>query len=531
MAKVKDVVALLRVSTAEQAGDDRAGLGRQREVIKRTVTSRGLNCLREIVLSDVSGTNVRNCPEVIGVLDEIRQGCIQGLVVADLDRLVRPANIEELALLQVFQDTGAIIYSGDQEIDLSSDSGYLMGGIQALLAGHELRLIKRRMQGAKEVKRREGKCPGSSITLPTGVSYDRTAEKYSYNADVSKVVEAFRIIDEEGVRNLREIGRRVGVQSRTLANLLRNPIFTGYRVYLQKRGAKYPSKNGRQSGRRKMPRAANEVIRVKVIETPAVAQDRFDRIQHVLNAVKHVWSVTRIKGGDVRLGVGIARCGVCGDLLFCSSGKRKNRVRKHGYYFCKKNYYLYRQKTGGCEQCNLRQADVDTAVEALVTKQLTDESVVSEILKVASGAFHATPLFGEVGVGKALEVKIAELRKRRARLLTGYEEAAIDLATYRQRSEQIDSEIKVLEEGSSRKQTQHSRPVDRHAYLREIVLGATAFARAATAVDKKTALTQLFSEIRISSEGITGFRLMPQFYAGVAQDGIPSGRGSSPPPA
>ena len=531
MAKANDVVALLRVSTAEQAGDDRAGLGRQREVVNRTVKSRGLNCLREIVLSDVSGTNVRNCPEVIGFLEEIREGKIQGVVVADLDRLVRPANIDELALLQVFQDTGAIIYSGDQEIDLSSDSGYLMGGIQALLAGHELRLIKRRMQGAKEIKRREGKCPGSKITLPTGVGYDRDREKYYYTADIHKVVEAFRLMDEDGLRNLCEIGRRVGIQNRTLSNQLRNPIYAGYRQYLQKRGAKYPSTNGRQSGRKKVQRAENEVIRVRVIEPPAVSQDRFDRVQQMLGTVKHIWSARRDTGSEVRLGVGVARCGVCGDLLFCSSGKRAGRTHSLGYYTCKRNYYLYKAKTGGCDQRNMRQKDVETALTGFVSTHLTDHRIVSAILNHANDREREASSCASQADSGGMAKQIVELKRKRARLLAAYEEAAIDLAVYRQRTKQLDAEIKSLEAALLHNNCQQKNHMDRREFVRKVVLGATAFARASTDRQKKAALCQLFAEVKVSSEGVTGFRLMPQFHVGVCDSGIPSGRDSSPPPA
>jgi DNA invertase Pin-like site-specific DNA recombinase len=529
MEKKADVAALLRVSTAEQAGVDRAGLERQRQVIQRTIASRNLNCVREIELSDVSGTNVRNCPEVLEILNDIRDRKIQGVVVADLYRLVIPADIGDFVLLQVFQDTGAIIYSGDQAIDLSSDSGYLMGGLQALLAGHELRLIKKRMQGGKEVKRRQGKCPGSKITLPTGVGYDRATEKYYYTDAISKVVEAFRLMDEDGLRNITEIARRVGLVNRTLANLLRNPIFIGYRVYLQKRGAKYPSRNGRQSDRKKMFRAENEIIRIKVIDEPVISPERFERVQHVLNSVKHVWSSKYVKGKATNLGVGVVRCGICGDILYCSSGKRAGRQRTHGYYSCRRNYYLYKGKTGGCELPNLRQADVDTALTECVTEQLTNPSIVKELVRIAVGRIQGQADSAE-SANDRKQQRIAELNRKLTRLLSGYEDGAIDLPTYRQRKQQLEGDIRLLETSPSSSAQPKAAIVDTQRMKRSLVRGAVAFARASSPELKRSALRRLFSEITISSKGVEGFRFMPQFHAYGTETGIHSDRDSSQPP-
>ena len=530
MEKKADVVALLRVSTAEQAGVDRAGLERQRQVIQRTISSRNLNCVREIELSDVSGSNVRNCSEVVEILDDIRDRKIQGVVVADLDRLIRPADLGDFALLQVFQDTGAVIYCGDQLIDLSTDSGYLMGGLQALLAGNELRLIKRRMQGAKEVKRRQGKCPSADITLPTGVAYDRATEKYSYTDAVSKVVEAFRLMDQDGLRNITEIAGRVGLQNRTLANLLRNPLFTGYRVYLQKRGGKYPSRNGRQSDRKKIPRSENEIIRVKVIEEPAVSQERFDRVQQILNSVKHVWGSKHVNGKVGSLGVGLTRCGVCGDIVYFSSGKRAGRQKTHGYYSCRRNYYLYKGKTGGCELPNLRQADVDTALTECVNEQLTNPSIVKELVRIAVGRIQGQTNSAESANDRNPQ-RIAELNRKLTRLLSAYEDGAIDLPTYRQRKQQLEGDIRLLETSPSSSAQPKAAIVDTQRMKRSLVRGAVAFARASSPELKRSALRRLFSEITISSKGVEGFRLMPQFHAFGTETGIHSDKDSSPPPA
>src|SRR5690606_21035136 len=124
---------------------------RQREVIGRTIEAHQLDCLRVYELTDVSGTEVRNHPDVIEIIRLVASGIISGLVISDLDRLFRPDQPTDYAILQTFKDSGAIIYSGDTTYDLGSKDGMLFSGIRATIAGYELALIKERMHGAKEV--------------------------------------------------------------------------------------------------------------------------------------------------------------------------------------------------------------------------------------------------------------------------------------------------------------------------------------------------------------------------------------------
>src|ERR1700741_1660790 len=66
---------------------------------------------------------------------------------------------------------------------------------------------------------------------------------------------------------------------RVLYNQLRNPIWTGYRVYSHKRGEKRPSRNGRQADRKKIRRA--EPLRVKLNIEPLVSEEQFAQAQAI----------------------------------------------------------------------------------------------------------------------------------------------------------------------------------------------------------------------------------------------------------
>jgi DNA invertase Pin-like site-specific DNA recombinase len=500
---------------------------RQREVIDRTIKFKNLNCLKIYEIADVSGTNVRNAPEIQEILRLVENRNVSGVVVADLDRLLRPDRFEDFSLLQVFQDSGAILYCGSTELDLSTKDGFLTGGIRASIAGFELRLIKERMLGAKEEKRRQGKCPSAAHTLPLGVAYDRKAGKFHYAPEVAKVAEAFRLVDEVGITNYCELSRRTGIHHRTLHNLLRNPIYIGIRRYDKKCGKeKYTGVNGRQSGRKKVLRSATEVIEVRVIERPAVDPSRFQRVQDIIGGIRNGWHRLRQDDKTINLAVGIAYCGYCGDRLYCSSGKRKGHKRQ-GYYFCKRNHYLFREKLGGCQMRPIPQPVLDETLRKFTAERLGDPEVVKAIARHHFQSKNANSIFtSQPGPADLVE----QLNKKLTRWSEAYDKGAIDLDEFSKRIADIQRQIEVVKA---------MKPIpafdgDEAAWnevLRLLVLGARAFARLKDRKLQRQTVVQLLARVTFKDEKLTSFQLNRQFLANCRQTGMPSDTDSSPPRA
>jgi DNA invertase Pin-like site-specific DNA recombinase len=155
------VIEFLRVSTEDQGGENRAGLPRQREANALTAKKHKLSVIKTISIIDVSGTSVMQTPEVQELLSLIKTIDVGGVVVADWDRLIRLDNFRDFALLQNFKDAGTLIFLPDQVIDLNTQSGFLIGGVQSIISGNELTQIKKRMLRAKEIKRKNGEHPNS----------------------------------------------------------------------------------------------------------------------------------------------------------------------------------------------------------------------------------------------------------------------------------------------------------------------------------------------------------------------------------
>lgn len=493
------VVGLVRVSTASQAEEGRGGLARQHTVIRHTVERKGLDCLRVYELTDVSGTTVLQNPQIQEILGLVKSGIIQGLVVADLDRLFRPDCPTDFAILQVFKDTGAVIHSGDIEYDLSSKHGLLFSHIRSAISGYELSLMKERQQGAKEEKRRAGKCPTNSLTLPLGVGYDRQNEKFHWTPEIVKVQELFTLFDAMGIRNYCELQRRTGINHASIRVILRNPIYTGWRVIHSRRGEKRLSKSGK-TYRVKVKRGAEEVIRVQVLSEPAVSEEVFKRVGMEMERTK-LNHIERFRSDmAINLAAGTGVCAHCGEPLSCTSGQKSDGSR-HGYYQCKRNFYLYKKRLGGCKQPCLRQADVDAAVIKFTSEILTDPKRLSAIINDSvlrrKGLVISLP-------GASSEDLHSELKRRDQRILAAYEAGAMSVDELRSRRETVRKEMEALTRAADR--TANTPEVALAQTARAMVKAALRFSKLDDRKEQKRIITEIFSEIHFKDRALVSFR-------------------------
>src|SRR5436190_893146 len=107
---MKKVIELIRVSTAGQAREDKASIPAQKSVNRRTSEAYGLEIVRSIEISDVSGAQVLLAPEIQELAILMSDPQIHGVVCREFSRLMRPENFCDYALLQAFADTNTVLY-------------------------------------------------------------------------------------------------------------------------------------------------------------------------------------------------------------------------------------------------------------------------------------------------------------------------------------------------------------------------------------------------------------------------------------
>lgn len=440
---MKKVISLIRVSTEGQAGQDRAGIPAQREANHRTAQTYGLEIVKTIEIVDVSGTSVLLSSEMQDLVHLMGLPEIHGVLAREFSRLIRPERFTDYALLQAFIDTNTVLYLPDGPIDLASKSGRLLGTIRAAIAGLERREILDRMQDAKESMRRAGKHPGGPTSLPYGVGYSKERGWY-YTAEAQKVKDAFALF-LSGQTSYSLIGQKLNIARTSLRFMLQNRIYTGWKIYDQKRDPStsgyVPGPNGRQGYRRKIKRRDEEVVRVQVLEA-LVTEEEFARTQELINlkSLKH-WR-TRCEAPNRYTFNGFLVCADCESPLY-------THTSKHDFYLCKTKNTRERRKRevrglGPCRNRYMLRTKLEAKINCLLGERLREKSFLVQILndyqKLLDESVNRAPI-DQV----AISAKLTDLIMKKERILDAFFEGVLDTLERDRRLTQLQNEVDSYE--------------------------------------------------------------------------------------
>jgi len=426
------VIELIRVSTEGQAADDRASIPAQRAANKRTAGQYGLEIVRSIEISDVSGTSVLKAPEIQELIELMQSPAVHGVVTREFSRLMRPENFADYALLQTFVDTKTVLYLPDGPIDLASKTGRLLGTLRAAMAGIERTEILERVWTAKEEKRRRGELAQSEIVLPIYVGYEE-GRGFFYQPEAERVREAFRQF-LAGNQSYSQLAKLVGVTPRGMHLILRNPIWTGVRVIDKKRdtsaAGRYPSKNGRQADRRKIARSPDEVIRVRVMDEPLVSEADFRAVQEImdLKQKKHWRSRTDYEHRFTYNG--FLTCSECGEIIHTALARRD-------YYACKG-----RRTAHTCHTRYMGREKLEGILDSLLSKQLTAPAFLERCIDELARRSESDESVVRV---QRLTSEIANSRQKRGRVIDSFLDGVLSRGERDQRLAVIDRGIQTAE--------------------------------------------------------------------------------------
>ncbi|MGA2371434.1 MAG: recombinase family protein [Candidatus Korobacteraceae bacterium] len=509
---VKRVIELIRVSTESQAGDDRASIPAQRAVNRRTAAQYGLHIARTIEISDVSGAAVLLAPEMQEMMGLMVAPEIHGVVAREFSRLMRPENFSDYALLQAFADTKTVLYLPDGPIDLSSKSGRLMGTLRAAMAGLERTEILERIWSAKEEKRRAGKMPQSEITLPFGVGYDRQKERWYYTVEAEKVREAFRRFIA-GETSYYSIGKSLGVDPYSLRVIMRNPIYTGWRVIDKRRDpsamAHKAGKNGRQADRPKMMRPPEDVIRVQVIEPGLITEQEFQCAQEIMDMKKTRHWRTRTTYEHRFAYNGFLSCANCGKLIY-------THFRRRDYYICSG-----RKRKIGCSTPYMRREKLEPILDSLLATRLTDRRFLDRLAETWASE-HVER--GSRSNAQHLQAQLSALQAKRERVVDAFIEGVIDRDARDERLGSLDGDLHFYRDLLMRQAPAQQLTAEQLARVFEPFTEWEFLCRD----DKRQLLAVTMPEISVSDYQIAGIKLLPSAFGTEISR---TDKGSSRPPA
>ena len=188
------LIGIRRVSSAEQAADDRAGLDRQQTGIERIASRLEVpdNRLKVVTLIDVSGSDISRTPEWRTEVVPLLRDPNVHVAVDTMERLARIDDFD-FEVLRVLHRTKTRIYTPTGVMDLKQPTDMLNAGMQGLMGGFFKAYFKQIVHGSKEEKRKKGEFPNSTICLATGVHFDHDTGLWSKTDEVVHPERAFRL--------------------------------------------------------------------------------------------------------------------------------------------------------------------------------------------------------------------------------------------------------------------------------------------------------------------------------------------------
>lgn len=466
--------------------------------------------MRSIQIADVSGASVLLAPEIQELMRLIESPTISGVVAREFSRLMRPENFADYALLQAFADSRTVLYLPEGPIDLNSKTGRLMGTIRAAIAGMERTEILERVWSAKEEKRRRGELAQSSIVLPFGVGYEQGRGFY-YKPEAERVRAAFRRF-LTGDQSYSKLAQMVGVTPRGMHLILRNPIWTGWRVIDKKRdlsgAGKYTGIDGRQADRRKVSRAPEDVIRVQVIETPLITQTDFESVQQIMDLKQRKHWRTRTDYEHRFTYNGFLTCSTCREVIHTALARRD-------YYACKG-----RRTTHKCQTKYMGRGKLERLLDGLFADHLTKPAFLENCVETLRQRSIKTT-YGDIA---RLTAELKALQRKRERVIDGFVEGVIMREERDQRLTAIEDGIRVAQDTLARE------PEDRFFDTGKLI---EAFAPLVeweywTRDQKRQVLSTLIPDIRVSDYKVDSLGLSSSLFS---NEDTHRGRDSLPPPA
>jgi DNA invertase Pin-like site-specific DNA recombinase len=508
---VEKVIEWIRVSTIGQAANDHASIPSQKTINRQTCQRFDLEIGRTFQIADVSGASVLFSPEMQEMIRLMGAPAISGVVTREFSRIIRPENFADFALLQVFVDTNCVLFLPDGPVDFRNKTGRFVGTIRAAMAGMERFEIKERIWGAKEEKRKRGELAQSSIVLPFGVGYEKS-RGFFYKQEAKLVSEAARQFIS-GNHNYAEIAKMLGVTPRGAHLILRNPIWTGFRVIDQKRdpsaAGKYVGINGRQADRRKIDRAPEDVIRIQVIDKPLLTQEEFDILQQRmdLKQQKHWRSWTDYTHRFTYNG--FLTCPICGEPIHTVFARRD-------YYVCKGRRTLHK-----CQTAYMGRDRLEKILDGLFASSLSNSSFLLECVDELLRRSTKRELGNDI---QQVNAEISGLCRKRQRVIDSFIDGTIDKPERDQRLGPIDAGIRTRQETLSRNEVGPALDMEKLI---------AAFAPLAewefwTRDEKRRVLSALIPDIRVADYKVDSLGLNPTIFS--AED-TRRGRDSWPPPA
>lgn len=369
----------IRVSTEEQAKEGYS-ISAQREKLKAYCEIQDWHDYRFYVDEGISAKDM-NRPQLLQMIQHIKEGLIDTVLVYRLDRLTRSV-MDLYKLLEIFEKYNCTFKSATEVYDTSTAIGRLFITLVAAMAQWERENMGERIRLGFQEKVRQGKYAQNQ--RPFGYFLDRKTGKLTINEEEAKIVRlivdlylkkgygANRICKYLNERNIKTRDGNAW-NDKPLMQLLKNPLYTGTIRW----GLDY-----------------EKPMLVEGAVPAIIDKQTFEEIQRTIE--KRRGLSPRSVASDYIFS-GVFKCSVCGHPMV---GFMTYQTLATGERVTYKNYRCLRKKTGECKGIKN------------VSERKLEKAFLDYLKKIDfSPVLEETAASGEEKLNKTDHIDIEELKK------------------------------------------------------------------------------------------------------------------------
>lgn len=258
-------------------------LSRHRSTLLKVAKEQNLNII-EIKEELVSGESISYRPKMLELLDEVKSGLYDAVLVMDIDRLGRGNMQDQGLILETFKKSQTKIITPRKTYDLNNEWDEEYSEFEAFMARKELKLITRRMQRGRIKSVEEGKFIASKPPYGYKFVFDELGKKSMVidedKANIVKMIFNLYVNKHYGGNKIASHLNSLGLKTTTgrswydkgVRDILKNKTYAGYVIWNK-------VERGKSSSR---TRPTDEIIESKGIHEAIIDESTWNTAQQLL---------------------------------------------------------------------------------------------------------------------------------------------------------------------------------------------------------------------------------------------------------
>lgn len=462
----------IRVSTEEQAAEGYS-VSAQKQKLQAFCLSQDWEIAGFYADEGISAKDT-NRPELQKMLEDIKAGLVDCVLVYRLDRLTRSV-FDLYKLLEIFEQNGCKFKSATEVYDTTTAMGRMFITIVAALAQWERENMAERISFGLEEKARQGKYCHN--VPPFGFSLDKKTYKLSKKDGESEVAKMIFDLYQQGygMNKLAGYLNKKGLYTRagnywsdnTIMKVLRNETYAGTNVWKD--------------------------IRVKNAHEQIIDFDTWQSVQDLIGS--RAGKPPKILSSDYIFS-GTLKCNSCGSPLIGNYTAQRNKdgdIIKYMQYRCRNHTHGYCKVPTYTSERKLENAFID------YLKRLDISNVVDSVAQTIEADQHNEPIIDERSV---LEDELQQIEKKKKKYQFAWSDDVIEYEDFKARM----GELRVRELEIKKELEQYTPAQEKEKLTKEeiksILTEVGSNWHSLERIEKKQLVTSIIKQIHFRRVGL-----------------------------